>query len=200
MAIGFYCVTLYSQFVMTDKKRLFVQFYLQCFNATEAARLAGYAHPNVAGPRLRWEPEVGKEIERGIAEAAMGRAEILARLGQIARGSLLDFVEVTEDGKTKISLDAGRNAGLLGIVRRYSTNGIELYSALDALELIGRGLGLWKGDFVNKPSMPLPISELVEMLQSMRKDAGISGESAGTSTNGEHAGTNGERADMGFIE
>lgn len=35
---------------MTPKQQAFVEHYAACGNATEAARLAGYKHPNVAGP------------------------------------------------------------------------------------------------------------------------------------------------------
>jgi len=35
---------------VTPKQQAFVEHYAACGNATEAARLAGYKHPNVAGP------------------------------------------------------------------------------------------------------------------------------------------------------
>lgn len=55
---------------MTEKQSLFVQFYLgeAKFNATQAARLAGYAWPHKQGPALTHHPAVKPSIDAGLAE------------------------------------------------------------------------------------------------------------------------------------
>lgn len=48
---------------MTGKQRKFVEAYMASGNATEAARQAGYAHPNTAGPRLLVNDGIAAELE-----------------------------------------------------------------------------------------------------------------------------------------
>jgi phage terminase small subunit len=82
--------------VMTDglsnKQRVFVEAYLQTWNATEAARRAGYKHPDVQGPRLLGNVGIAAAIERRMREMAMQTDEMLARLAEQARANAGDFV------------------------------------------------------------------------------------------------------------
>lgn len=73
-------------------QRVWLESYLQCWNATEAARIAGYKHPNVQGPRLANAAKMQAAISARVEQAAMGANEVLARLAQHARGSMLDFL------------------------------------------------------------------------------------------------------------
>jgi hypothetical protein len=70
---------------LTRRQRLFVEFYLQTWNATEAARLAGYREPNKQGPRLL--------VNVGIREQAEKR---IARLNQHADADIRQFFKVQE--------------------------------------------------------------------------------------------------------
>lgn len=78
------------------KQRVFVEAYLQTWNATEAARRAGYAHPDVQGPRLLGKVRVSAAVEKRMDEIAMRTDEILARLSEQARGDLRDFFKIAE--------------------------------------------------------------------------------------------------------
>lgn len=48
---------------LTPKQKAFAEHYAACGNATESARLAGYAEPNKQGPRLLVNVGVAEYIE-----------------------------------------------------------------------------------------------------------------------------------------
>jgi phage terminase small subunit len=52
-------------FELTPKQRVFVLAYLEDLNATDAARRAGYAHPNKQGPRMLVNVGISNAIEAG---------------------------------------------------------------------------------------------------------------------------------------
>lgn len=88
---------------LTTKQRLFVESYLSNgFNATEAARSAGYqgrddhSLASIGYANLR-KVEISAVVEERINEAAMSANEVLARLSRQARGSLADVL--TEEGE-----------------------------------------------------------------------------------------------------
>lgn len=49
---------------LTGKRQTFVTEYLRTWNASEAARIAGYAHPGSDGHRLLKISEIAEEIQR----------------------------------------------------------------------------------------------------------------------------------------
>ena len=73
---------------LTNKRRVFIEEYLRCWNATEAARRAEYKHPRRQGARLLSFVDIQKEVERRIEEKAMGANEVLNRLAEQARGDI----------------------------------------------------------------------------------------------------------------
>ncbi len=101
---------------LTTKERMFVEYYLgeSFFNATDAARRAGYKHPNVQGPRMLVKVSIRAEIASRVAEAAMPANEVMARLSAIARGSVVDFLD--EEGK--FDLKAARQAKKDGLLKK----------------------------------------------------------------------------------
>ena len=131
---------------LTAKQRKFTEEYLICWNASEAARRAGYRWPYKVASMLMARPSIKALIAQRVAETAMSADEVLHRLAEHARGSMADFV--TDDGA--IDLARARAAGKLHLVRRYSEAGekagasIELYDAQAALEKIGKALGLFR--------------------------------------------------------
>ena len=130
----------------TSKQRLFIEAYLECWNATEAARRAGYkGNDNTLGS-VGWEnmqkPAIKAAISKRLSEKAMSADEVLMRLGDMARGDIAEFVKdygainweaVKEKGclVKKVSHSKGRHSS------------IELYDAQAALEKIGRAHGLF---------------------------------------------------------
>ncbi len=156
---------------LTHKQRLFVEHYLVCWSATEAARRAGYKVPRISGSRNKHKPEIAAAIKARLAEVAMSADEVLLRLAEQARGSLeefLHFVAVDAHGdeialdaqgqpKAKparfvavIDLNKAREAQKLRLLHalKHTKYGweIELYDAQRALELIGKHHGLFAGD------------------------------------------------------
>jgi len=129
---------------LTQKQRVWLDEYLKCWNATEAARRAGYAYPNVDGPKNIVKPSLAEKIQQRLEEKAMGADEALARLADIARGDMADFPSLS----TVADLKDKDNAHIVKKVRttaRQLKDGtikvrteVELYDALRALELIGK--------------------------------------------------------------
>lgn len=134
---------------LTSKQRLFVESFLETWNATTAAKRAGYAHPNKQGWQTLNRPLVAEAIAERIKEAAMGADEILARLTQQARASVGEFLSVTidEDGKQHFDIDWSKVIEKGYLVKKAGMTSygpqIELYDAQAALVHLGRHLGLF---------------------------------------------------------
>lgn len=137
---------------MTPKQRLFVAEYLATMCATEAARRAGYRGNDATLGQVGYEnlrkPELAAEIEAGLRNRLMGPNEVLTRLADQARGTMSDFVRLDEKGTPTLDLKQASDRGKLHLVKKlfWSETGprIELYSSKDALELLGKGHGLFK--------------------------------------------------------
>ncbi len=127
---------------LNPRQRLFVEAYLTCWSATEAARRVGYAQPHSQGPRLLEHVGVAALVAERLAQAAMGADEVLARLADQARASLADFVTVDEGGGWRIDLQRAEAAGKMHLLSElgWTKHGpkVKLYSAQAALELLGR--------------------------------------------------------------
>lgn len=132
---------------ITNKQQAFVDAYLRCLNATEAAREASYAHPNKQGPRLLVNVGIARAIAAAMAERAMSANEVLDRLAAQARGSFEDFL----DEENSLDLAKARQDGKLGLIKkltvrqtRYGTEtAIELHDQQGALHLLGKAHGLF---------------------------------------------------------
>ncbi len=145
---------------LTPKQVRFLEHYLTCWNATEAARVAGYKHPNKQGPELLKNEQIAAAIGERLETAAMSANEVLARISAQARADMADFVsiEVDESGAAEtFRLDIAKavEAGKLHLVRRltettrsvFSKEGaevvtrratVELHNSQSALELLAR--------------------------------------------------------------
>lgn len=130
---------------LTTKQTLFVDAYLDCLNATEAARRAGYAHPNKQGPRLLVNVGIAEAVQAGLAERTMPASEVLVRLTNHARGSMADFLRTDASGApTGFTLGPDTPQHLIKKVS-ITEKGVsfELYDAQAALVQIGRHYGLF---------------------------------------------------------
>lgn len=126
---------------LTDKQRAFVEYYLaNGFNGTQAALSAGYAEKGArqqAAETLA-KPYIRELIEARIKEIAMSADEALARLSEMARASMEDFIDA--DTAT-LNLAKAKANGKLHLVRKFTHNvgketeniSIELYDAQSAL-------------------------------------------------------------------
>lgn len=160
---------------LTAKQRAFVEAYLSCLNATEAARRAGYSEKTAYA--IGWEnlrkPEIAAAVEAGFKERAMPAEEVLARLADYARGSADDFVTVyksplltingepirDEEGQPimryfpSLDIEKARERGMLHLVKKvtYTAHGpsVELYDAQAALVKLGEYHRMFGGKSVN---------------------------------------------------
>jgi phage terminase small subunit len=149
------------------KRRAFVESYLDCLNATEAARRAGYAEPRRQGSRLLTNVDIRVAVEVGFRERTMPREEVLARLTMLATASLEDFIslpaqegvediplppEATERAPVAMShlwrldLAKAKQLGKLGALKKlkWGEHGpeIELHDPLTPLGLLAKHYGL----------------------------------------------------------
>ena len=86
----------------TGKQQAFIDHYLICWNATEAAKLAGYSERTAysIGHENLNKPEIKEEIHKRVSELTMTADEALVRMTQIARGDLSGYIY--DDGDISI--------------------------------------------------------------------------------------------------
>lgn len=120
---------------------------MQCWNATEAARRAGYqGNDNTLGS-VGWEnlqkPAIADRIKQRLAESAMSADEVLSRLAEQARGEGNQYL--AEDGKLDFAQLIADGKGHLIKAIRPTKNGnvIEFYNAQGALQWLGKYHGLF---------------------------------------------------------
>ncbi len=124
-----------------SKQKAWLNEYLQCWNASEAARRVGYKWPDRVGPRNK--KKLQAEIDARLDEMAMPANEVLARLGKHAAITFDDFVHVIEyDGSGRstaiVSLAKAKERGVLDCIKKltYHIGGgytLELHNAQAAL-------------------------------------------------------------------
>jgi phage terminase small subunit len=125
----------------TDRQRIFIDEYLACWNASEAARRAGYSRRSAGsiGHENLKKPEIQAAIEARLAEKHISADEVLAMLADIAHADMREFVRVNRAGEPiGFNLRPGRP---LHLVKKVSVTdrgtSIELYDRLTALIKIG---------------------------------------------------------------
>jgi len=151
---------------LTDKQRAFVDAYVICWNATEAARLASYQGNDHTLGVIGWQNlqkrNIKEAVRRRVAVNAMMAGEALGRLADIARGDLGQFIKVNRTGKITLDWAGLRSEKKLHLIKSVSTRvdgklaRVEFYSALDALDKILRAEGVYdEGVTVNVPAFDL---------------------------------------------
>lgn len=153
-----------KQAKLTGKQQEWLYAYLETFNATEAARRAGYKNPNLDGPRNLSKPALKAAIDAHFAEHAMSADEVLFRLTQMAKADMGDFV--ADWGG--IDLRKAKEAGKLFLVKKMSVTekaiSVELHDSQSALEKIGKALGLFQQQHTHEWD-----KEQFEQMQSARE-------------------------------
>jgi hypothetical protein len=83
---------------LTKRRRLFVERYLETWNAADAAVAAGYSvrSRHEMGHRLLKDPIVAEAIRLRIETQCMTADEALTRLAEQARGDIGQFFKITE--------------------------------------------------------------------------------------------------------
>ena len=178
-----------------NRQQVFIEHYLICWNATEAARRAGYS-PQTAqeqGSRLLSKVIIQNSINARIAELKAGADEVLLRLASHSRASMEDFIH----GET-IDLQQARERGKLHLVKKFKvttiTDGekferhiqeIELYDAQAATVQLAKILGQFTDrlkvtveDVTGKSDSQL-VDDLFRLADDIRARAGA-GDNGGT--------------------
>lgn len=149
---------------LSKKQRAFVNAYVKCWNATKAAREAGYtgAYLHTNASKLLQNTTIAEAIQEKIDELTMSADETLVHLSDIARPPVThaDFftdelfpqldkegnVVVDNEGEpimdSRLTIDWDKIQEYGHLIRTVSFTAagpkIEFYSRLDALQLIGR--------------------------------------------------------------
>lgn len=140
---------------LTIKQRLFIDHYIVCMNATEAARLAGYEGEettlaNTGSQNLR-NPYVLREIDSRLKPFTMAANETLIHITDIARSDItdamnsmgaIDPIEAKRRGKshlikrlkTKVTTITEKD----GSEREIIETEVEMYDRLDALKTLAK--------------------------------------------------------------
>lgn len=163
---------------LTGKQKAFIEHYLASWNATEAARQAGYGRKKTRGnlaaiaSEILTNPKVKVYIEQRLSEKVMAADEVLARLSFMARGfDPADYMELVETyvkdhegevyvGGLQVKLDLERLQAdgfsrLIKSVRNTSAGPVfEFYDQQSSLKLVGEKHGLFDS---GKPA-PLPLN------------------------------------------
>jgi len=165
---------------ISNKQKAFINEYVQCWNATEAARIVGYKHPNVQGSRLLAKVSIKEEIEKRVKEMCMSGDEALRLLSEQARSTLDDCFDIElEESKIKpgvmivrhrLNLIKAKKNGKLHLIKSIipTAHGtkVELYSSQRALELIGKAHRL----FIDKVEHDDKVEITVKYDDELKKD------------------------------
>lgn len=109
---------------MTNRQKVFIEEYVRDFNATRAAKAAGYSERSAAsiGQENLIKPEIFAEIQRRIKEKTMGADEVLLRLADQARGDMGDFFDVEADGRVVFSLAKAKERNVTHLIKKLKTH------------------------------------------------------------------------------
>lgn len=121
---------------LTRKQRAFIDAYILSWNASEAARTAGYSGKTAysIGARLLKNVEISDEIARILEERAMGRDEVLARLADQGRAGYTRYLQ--PDGTVDLASLLADDKGHLVRGTKWDRNGnlvVQFYDAQSAL-------------------------------------------------------------------
>jgi phage terminase small subunit len=144
---------------------VFIEEYLRCFNATEAALKAGYSKRSAyaIGSENLKKLEIKTEIDRRIEERAMKADEVLDRLAQFGRSDIGEFATLEAGAeladhpqsrvvkKFKKTVITTKDGDLIENIE------LELYDAMSALQLIGKHLGLFKENIDHTGSIEIKV-------------------------------------------
>lgn len=155
--------------MLRKKQKAFVEFYLQSWNATQAAKDAGYSERTAysIGPRLLKDVEVEAEIQRRLDEICMTSDEVLTSLAEIGRTSIDDIMDVDETGHLSFNFKRAKEEGKLNLIKSVipTAHGtkVEMHDRMKALELIGRHHELFTDNVdLTTKGKPIEIIEIVK--------------------------------------
>jgi len=136
---------------LTRKQRFFLEAYLKTWNASEAARQAGYKYPDRQGYNLLRKIEIQACLHARLSEAVMQANEVLARLAEQAQLNAAEFFRFEVNPQTgqieivDVNWEVFKRRGHLVKGLRWVKGRpvVEFHDAQTALIQIGRALGLF---------------------------------------------------------
>jgi len=157
---------------LTPKQRSFIEFYLQSWNAREAAEKAGYGAPEKTGYRLLSNPAVAVLINERLKELGASADEVITRLTNQARAKLGDYYAI-DPATNKVVIDWARVLADSDSVKKISytrqgTPVLELYDKQRALELLGRYARLDSADSSHTEQKVEDLSALVDLIEAAK--------------------------------
>jgi len=148
---------------LTNKQKIFVEEYIQCWNATKAAELAGYKGNKdtlrSVGCENLAKPYIKDYIDQRINEVSMSSNEVLKRLTDWGRGSIAPFLKA-DDYSQSLDVSTESAQDNLQLIKKIKQNDtvrttdddetvtnrtfeIELHDAKDAVDKIARIRGMY---------------------------------------------------------
>ena len=130
---------------LNSKQQMFVNEYLKCYNATQAALVAGYAEGSAYahGHKLLKNAEIKEAISQRLSESAMSADEVLMRLAEQARGEHSKYI--SDEGYVKIGdIVKDGKAHLIKEIEeaKDGTKKYKFYDAQSALNTLAKHHGL----------------------------------------------------------
>ena len=149
---------------LRKKQKAFIEYYLQSWNATQAAKDAGYSKRTAysIGAQLLKNIEIEAEIQRRLDEICMKSDEVLTSLAEIGRTSIEDIMNIDESGHLSFNFKRAKDEGKLNLIKSiiptaYGTK-VELHDRMKALELIGKVHGLFVDKVEHEIIKPVTIT------------------------------------------
>ena len=104
---------------MNRKQQIFVDEYLKCWNASEAARKAGYSKKTAGsiGSENLTKPEILEEIQARLKASHMSADEALDLLSAQARGDMAKLMDVSGMG-FNLDMQKAQEAGLTKLIKK----------------------------------------------------------------------------------
>lgn len=136
-----------SKSKLNPKQQAFIAAYLQSWNATHAAIQAGYSEKTARqqASRLLSHVNVAEEIEQRLVQLKMSGNEALARLSDIARGDISDFMTITDES-TGFDFEKALKNGKMHLLKKITLGKgkitFEMYDKQAALNTIAKHHGL----------------------------------------------------------
>jgi len=104
---------------LSNKQRVFVDEYLKCWNAAEAARRAGYSEKTAReiGRENLAKPYIKSEIDNRLSEIHMSADEALSVLESHARGDMAELMDISSVG-FNLDLQDAKEKGLTRLIKK----------------------------------------------------------------------------------
>lgn len=135
---------------LTGKQLKFATEYIQCLNATEAARRAGYGGSDASLAQIGHQNlrniEIKRFIDQQLNDHIMSAQEVLHRLTEIARGDITDVVDEYGYLDTQKAIARGKGGLIKSVEYTSSTSEdadtysskVAIYDKMDALKTLAR--------------------------------------------------------------